>query len=46
LVAHAAGSKENLQQAKTATEAVIKAFYEEIGWQVNVTWQSDAPCRP
>jgi hypothetical protein len=39
LVAHAAGSDENLQQAKTAAATVIKTFYEEVGWQVRVTWE-------
>ena len=39
LVAHAACSDENLQQAKTAAATVIKTFYEEVGWQVQVTWE-------
>jgi hypothetical protein len=42
LVAHAAGSDEDLQQAKTAAATVIKTFYEEVGWQVRVTWE-EAP---
>ncbi len=38
LVAHAAGSRENLDRAKTAAEATIRAFYAEVGWTVTVTW--------
>ena len=38
LVAHAAASSDNLQQAKTAAEAIITAFYREVGWQVTVSW--------
>ena len=40
LVSQAAGSTENLQQARTAAEAIIAAFYSEVGWQVQVTWAS------
>ena len=39
LVAHAAGAAENLQQARTAAETVIRSFYAEVGWQVKVTWE-------
>ena len=39
LVAHAAGSNENLQQAKTAAATIVKSFYEEVGWQVRVSWE-------
>ena len=42
LVAHAAGSAESIQQAKTAAEAIITAFYGEVGWQVRVTWEGTA----
>jgi len=42
LVAHAAGSRENLDHAKTAAEATIRAFYAEVGWTVTVTW-ADPP---
>jgi hypothetical protein len=42
LVAHADGSTESIQQAKTATATIVKAFYEEVGWQVPVTWE-EAP---
>jgi hypothetical protein len=38
LVAQAAGSSENLQQAKTSAAAILKAFYAEVGWQVAITW--------
>ena len=46
LVAHAAGSTESIQQAKTSTEAIIRAFYAEVGWQVEVTWEAVATDRP
>ena len=39
LVTQAAGSKENIEQAKRATEAIIRAFYEEVGWHVAVAWE-------
>jgi hypothetical protein len=42
LVAHAAGSNENIQQAKTAAATILKAFYEEVGWEVTVTWEGAA----
>jgi hypothetical protein len=42
LVAHAAGSTENLDQTKAAAEAIIRGFYEEFGWRVKVTWESDS----
>ncbi|MCE9552607.1 MAG: DUF4230 domain-containing protein [Planctomycetes bacterium] len=39
LVAHAAGSDENLQQAKLSAATIVTAFYEEVGWQVQVGWK-------
>ena len=42
LVAHAAGSAESLQHAKMTTEAIITAFFAEVGWQVEVTWETNA----
>jgi hypothetical protein len=39
LVAHAASSSENLSQAKANAETVLRGFYQEVGWQVNVSWQ-------
>ena len=39
LVAHAAGSDENLQQAKTAAATIVAAVYEEVGWMVRVSWE-------
>jgi hypothetical protein len=42
LVAQAAGSAESIQQAKTAAEAIIREFYEEVAWQVTVTWEPEA----
>ena len=46
LVAHAAGSRENLDRAKTAAEATIRAFYAEVGWTVTVTWASTPTAGP
>ncbi len=41
LVGHAAGSAENIQQAKAAAESAIRGFYAEVGgWQVTVVWGS------
>jgi hypothetical protein len=40
LVAHAAASTENIQQAKAAAESAIRGFYAEVGWTVIVTWAS------
>ena len=39
LVAQAAGSKENIEQAKRSAEIIIAALYEQVGWQVKVVWQ-------
>ena len=41
LVAHAAGSAENIQAAKMTAEGVIKALYAEVGWQVAVEWAKE-----
>ena len=38
LVEHAAGSNENIQQAKAAAESAIRGLYAEVGWTVAVTW--------
>jgi hypothetical protein len=38
LVAHAAGSAENIQQAKASAETAIRSFYAEVGWTVTVRW--------
>lgn len=46
LVAHAAASDENIRQAKTGAENVIRAFYEEVGWDVRVVWESATTGRP
>jgi len=46
LVAHAAASEENIRQAKTATESILRALYEEVGWQVCVIWEPGFPSRP
>ena len=42
LVARAAGSNENLQQARTAAATIVRGFFEEVGWKVRVSWE-DAP---
>jgi hypothetical protein len=39
LVAQAAGSKDNIEQAKRAAEVIIAALYEHVGWTVKVIWQ-------
>ena len=39
LVARAAGSNENLQQARTAAATIVKGFFEEVGWEVRVSWE-------
>ncbi len=39
LVAHAAASEENFARARATTEALVKAFYAEVGWQISVTWE-------
>jgi 8-oxo-dGTP pyrophosphatase MutT (NUDIX family) len=45
LVAQAAGSADSIQQARIAAEAIIREFYEEVGWQVKVTWEPEADGR-
>ena len=42
LVAHAAGSNENLQQARTAAATIVTAVYEEVGWTVRVIWEGSS----
>ncbi len=37
-VAHAAGSAENIQQAKAGAESAIRGLYGEVGWSVGVRW--------
>jgi len=39
MVAQAAGSRENIEQAKRAAEVIIAALYELVGWNVKVIWQ-------
>jgi len=39
LVAQAAASKENIEQAKRAAEVIIGALYEHVGWNVKVVWE-------
>ncbi len=41
-MARAAGSNENLQQARTAAATIVKGFFEEVGWEVKVVWE-DGP---
>jgi len=38
LVAHAAASGDNISRTEQAVEAVIQAFYQEVGWRVRVVW--------
>jgi len=38
LVAHAAASGDNIARTEQAVEAVIQAFYQEVGWQVRIVW--------
>ena len=45
LVAQAAGSKENIEQAKRAAEIVIAALYEHVGWNVKVVWEKRRPLK-
>jgi len=42
LVARAANSSENLSQAKANAEAILRGFYQEVGWQVHVSWDAQA----
>jgi hypothetical protein len=42
LVGQAAGSKENIDQAKMAAEVIIRSFYGEVGWEVKVAWASES----
>jgi hypothetical protein len=39
MVAQAAGSKENIDQAKRSAEVIIGALYEHVGWTVGIVWQ-------
>lgn len=41
MVGKAADLPENLRQARSAAEAIITAFYAEVGWQVQVRWLDD-----
>jgi hypothetical protein len=41
LVADASGSEENHSRAKATAEAVIRGFYEEVGWNVRVVWEPE-----
>ena len=45
LVAEAAASKENIEQAKRSAEAILRALFEEVGWEVRITWK-DTPTEP
>jgi hypothetical protein len=46
LVAQAANSPENLAHARTAAEAILQGFYEEVGWRVRVRWKADEVVQP
>jgi hypothetical protein len=41
LIAQAAGSREYIDQSKSAAEAIIAAFYSEVGWSVDVRWATE-----
>ena len=45
LVGSSASSAENIEQAKTSVEVTLRAFYQELGWQVKVHWE-DPPATP
>jgi hypothetical protein len=38
LVASAAGSKENIAEARRHAEAILSTFFEQLGWNVKVIW--------
>ena len=38
MVAQAAGSKENIEQAKRSAKVIIGALYEHVDWTVSVVW--------
>ncbi len=40
LVAQTAASAENIQQAKTTAEVVLRSLYAEVGWSLEVRWAS------
>ena len=42
LVAQAAASHDNISQAKTGAETLIRNFFAEVGWEVTVTWEGTA----
>jgi len=39
LVSQAAASKENIEQAKRSAAAILRALFEELGWDVRICWQ-------
>ena len=41
LVADASASAENHSRAKATADAVIRGFYEEVGWHVRVLWDEE-----
>ena len=46
MVTQAAGSKENIEQARRQAEVIIGAFIEQVGWHVKIVWQERQPPRP
>ncbi len=40
LVGNSAAAAENIEQAKASAETTLRAFYQELGWQVNVRWEA------
>ena len=39
MVAQAAGSNENIEQARRQAEVIIAGLYEHMGWDVKVVWE-------
>ncbi len=39
MVTQAAGSKENIEQARRQAEVIIGALYEQVGWDVKIVWE-------
>ena len=43
LVAGAAANAQSMGQAKAAAETILRAFYQEVGWEVQVVWEGHSP---
>ncbi len=42
LVTQAAGSKDNIEQAKRSAELILQMLFEHVGWNVRVVWQDNS----